>query len=386
MYNVINQDDSEEDSSKRNLLVEPKYSPRSLHSNGFIEKFSFGLLLATSVVIVVVFVLNTLHQHNSDDISSVLSQCFRSPSCTASYESLYNHETGFTNNTGWSTLSEDSCCNICLPGTTKVTCSGSTCDSKKGVIGDYDYILLDQIWLPQWCNALQQGHDPTLSHLSGSSCNSPMIATSSKLGIHGLWPNYFGGFPQCCGDGQDENVSPLDISSLSTLAIYETMQSEWLDPTNSFVNCSVCYLWNHEWQKHGGCFSSEPEVYFWFTLNLTSILSTSSAAVESMSGQIVKTEMLTNLYEVDVNLICDPNDAQYGDNSVGTLLEIQTCWRYREALIAQLGVPTKEKILSSSSPSIEDYEMFDCPPASVSTFTKPCPSLIWISNSSSWTE
>ena len=61
----------------------------------------------------------------------------------------------------------------------------------------FNELIQDQIWLPQLCHALSQSvppgpHDPTLTHLAGTTCSNNAI-TTSNLSIHGLWPNYENG-------------------------------------------------------------------------------------------------------------------------------------------------------------------------------------------------
>ena len=145
----------------------------------------FVLLVPISIVLgLVVFKV--------DDSSSSYN-CFVEDSCTGT--TFYDPITGFTNDTGWGSMHSSSCCEICLPNTpTKVCFSNATdgsCIHKKGISGDFDYALFDQIWLPQYCNALSSGHDPTLSHLAGTTCDVNRVI-SNELIIHGLWPNYIG--------------------------------------------------------------------------------------------------------------------------------------------------------------------------------------------------
>lgn len=267
-----------------------------------------------------------------------VNECYISPSCITN--EFYDKATGFTNDTGWSNTDAESCCQICLPGTPSTVCFTSTpeCLSKTGD-GDFDYLLLDQIWLPQFCASLSDGIDPTLSHLAGSTCGS----YPHKLSIHGLWPNYFGGYPQCCNaSGNMVALTPAEVTSWD---IWPILQDQWADPTST-GECSVCYMLNHEWQKHGACYSTEPYQYFADTLSLTSSLQNINNRLTSFEGQTIPTSSIRTMYPKDVNVICDAYNKP-SDNT-GLLLEIRTCWD-------------------------RNMQPTDCAPASTSQFGVPCP-------------
>ena len=243
---------------------------------------------------------------------------------------------------------------------------------KQGNGNDFDYLLFDQIWKPQLCYALSHGYDPTLSHLQGSLCQQNILPNAS-LGIHGLWPNYYGGFPQCCLDSTTRSYfPPLTPASVQTWSIWPQLQAQWSDPTvitsstsDSYGNiqCNTCYMLNHEFQKHGSCFSNNgPEDYFTAGLLLASNLANQTAEINSYPRVMLSSESsiqftqpvpistIQAMYEKRVNVICDPHaSVSLGSN---VFLEIQTCWR-------------------QSDPQ-GFYIAMDCPPASKSTFTEPC--------------
>ncbi len=203
-------------------------------------------------------------------LSSSESSCYVSPACTAT--EFYDRLTGFTNDTGWalpsdlslsSSLSLDSlssfssfssfsssssseCCQICLPNTPATVCFDSkdlNCLSKTGD-GDYDFLLLDQIWQPQFCSSLQHGYDPTLTHMIGTVCSND---APRDLRIHGLWPNYYNGYPQCCNNTQDVTYT-LNPAEVIEWEIFPSIQSHWAG-TVPLETCSVCSMMNHEWWK-----------------------------------------------------------------------------------------------------------------------------------------
>lgn len=309
-----------------------KFPPPFFHHTHF--QFRYVLYMLNNIFFLIVF-----------GIPVVKSDCYKSPSCLA-VEAYYDPESGFTNDTGW-VSSSDACCQICLPGTPSTVCfnaSDTACTSKTGN-SDYDFILMDQIWLPQFCAALAQGHDPTLSHLSGTKCTKNI----SSLSVHGVWPNYFGGYPQCC---TQVPWTPIDPQIVMSWSVWPDLQKFWFDPTEDNSTCSICYMLNHEWEKHGTCFSpSNAEEYFTYGLHLDSYLQSYSAEVKSFQGKTVLTEDLMALYPHRVNIVCDPMDATYPSSSAsdtGVLLEVQTCWDTHDNWI-------------------------DCAPTSNLKFTYPCP-------------
>lgn len=147
---------------------------------------------------------------------------------------------------------------ICLPGTSPTVCFDETdldCQNKTGN-GDYDYVLFDQIWLPAFCASLENGFDPTLTHLEGSLCQqqgqrqgqgqSPAAPASSKLSIHGMWPNYYNGYPQCCdlegggGGGSTAALRPQEVLQWSS---WPALQQHWPDRTAPAESpCAVCLM------------------------------------------------------------------------------------------------------------------------------------------------
>ena len=289
--------------------------------------------------------------------------CYLPPSCNDNSIN-YNTTTGFTNHTGWAGISSSHCCQICSDDMPQVVCfegdddAVTECQNKTGV-ADYDYLILDQLWLPSFCKALNLGYDPTLSHLQGSKCIEKKLilkSTDSRLSIHGLWPNYYGGYPQCC-----EQPQPLTPALMQQWSNYYEIGRLWFDPTTASVDshgihCSTCYLHNHEFEKHGNCFSPG-NAYEYFNTGIQLATETDLQGVASYLDKSVGTNisaaMITSQYPKKVNLICD---AKYLNSSYQVLLEIQTCWK---------------KIILDPSSSMK-IAMIDCPEARASGFTIPC--------------
>lgn len=112
---------------------------------------------------------------------------------------------------------------------------------------------------------------------------------------------------------------------------------------------------NHEWLKHGGCYSpGDPEKYFIDSLAINSLLASATTALNNMAGQTVPTASIEQLYSKNINVICDPNSSPSMGKinetaaAAGMFLELRTCW-------------SAEK------------ELIDCPAAFSNAFGVPCP-------------
>eukprot|EP00930_Biecheleria_cincta_P076042 TRINITY_DN63248_c0_g1_i1.p1 TRINITY_DN63248_c0_g1~~TRINITY_DN63248_c0_g1_i1.p1 ORF type:complete len:334 (-),score=39.23 TRINITY_DN63248_c0_g1_i1:283-1284(-) len=264
---------------------------------------------------------------------------------------------GFTNNTGWSP-GGTGCCDICsAAGTRKVNCfDAATCGHKTGD-DDWDFLVLDQIWLPQLCRALAHGHDPTLTHLPGAVCRADATRRSS-LSIHGLWPNYVGGYPQCCRHISLPQKLPLEVLTKA--------REEWVDPTHAAATpgkddeCAFCSMWAHETMKHGTCFAMDMIGYFKAALGLLERLQEYTRAANELlanaSQVAVKTNDLIHIFAPRrVQILCDDQDAN-NSKSAGVFLELRTCWNR-----------------TANQQGDSDLVWIDCPGKPVGT---PCPELL----------
>jgi ribonuclease T2 len=382
---VINEDERGDvgDRETEESIRQPLHQKDSLYMRFRVENKALvwggGLLVACWAIGITIFVLL---RNTADDDDGVLSSCYVSPSCPANNAIAYNPTTGFTNDTGWSSsvATSQECCQICLPSNKVVTCfnaSDKACTSKTGV-GDYDYLLFDQIWLPQLCAALEQGHDPTLTHLQGTTCSVDPTTWYSNLGIHGLWPNYYGGFPACCPvtvNGQSNSFVPLTPWTVAQWTDWSELSSKWLDPTESSANnCSTCSMLNHEWQKHGACLSStytssSQQVYFDTALAIFDTLWPFTQQLNGFAGKTVTVDDVRGIYGIEVNILCDPKDTSGNSiGATGVFLELQTCWKYASEFNRNVGDSLTEGMMLT---------MVDCSAATAATFTTPCPANVY---------
>lgn len=246
-------------------------------------------------------------------------------------------------------MSSNLCCQICLPGTPPTVCFNKAdplCKAKTGN-GDYDFLLLSQIWQPQFCDSLQRGFDPTLTHLIDTTCGE---SAPTDLRIHGLWPNYVNGYPQCCNSTAASSYT-LEPSEVVEWEIYPQLQANFAGVVK-MDTCAVCYTLNHEWLKHGGCYSpGDPQTYFADSIAISNLVLDSTKIINSIGGTIVETSYLESLYPATINVVCDPC-ANLNDET-GSFLELRTCWA-------------------------RDLSPFNCPPSSAGQFTAPCPKYTYI--------
>lgn len=136
---------------------------------------------------------------------------------------------------------------------------------------DFDFFLLVRQFGPSFCE-------------SGS--NSCSVDPFNQFTIHGLWPNYYNGWPQYCDSSDRFSTRNLESDTL------KQMDCEWISLTGSDEG-----FWNHEWSKHGTCSLSvlpTQEDYFAKALELNSQYDLNVALGESgidlSSGDDVRTE------------------------------------------------------------------------------------------------
>lgn len=374
-----------------------------------------GICLAVMGAVAIAIIFYTerhwlTNEHHSDDDKDV---CYLSPSCQH-LVNTYDHNTGFTNLTGWMDSSTYAgCCDICQTLSSgdgygpqlllQETSSSSTASqANNSPVGkfrfNYEYVTFDLMWLPQFCHALDIGHDITVSHLSGSHCVSSTYQSTPRLSIHGVWPALLDkGSLFCCQT--NGTVATLNALEVETWDIWKALQEVWFDPTTTETftpshstgteSCSTCYLLNHEWQKHGSCFGDEKTVshilqhstsplrssmfaapkvvedtteyrYFESGLLLYDKLTTQVNKINALAGQNISANAIQSMFIFDVNVICDPQDSSAGalpDASGNTIFsELQTCWKPR--YVEETG--------------LVDFDMFDCPKAYQSRFTVEC--------------
>eukprot|EP01039_Chlorochromonas_danica_P008948 gene8949-9871_t len=382
---------------------------RRLSSQNFNRIVGFAVTFAaiSAIVIVVVLHYNPIHppHHHSDD-----STCYEAPSCTNILQT-YDPVSGWTNLTGWPSddiTSQTTCCDIC-PATTS---SMPDTSLKLGQSVDYSYLLMDQIWLPQFCNAFAKGHDPSLSHLAGSLCSDSVLSSTPRLVIHGLWPNVYDGTSICCKQSDGTSYSPLIPSLVQQWPVYKELTSIWFDPSTDSVcdglTCGTCYLLNHEWQKHGTCFASfyplaedaiDLEVaYFSAGVALNTILSANSSSLAQWAGSVVTTSEVASIYNKQVNVMCDPQVSYSGaknkrpenirktreeekstSDTIGVFLEIQTCWNITLPSSMKEKRESQSVSWNSAQSSLNaKFEMIDCPTPTSNSFTTPCPASLYI--------
>ena len=147
--------------------------------------------------------------------------------------------------------------------------------------------------------------------------------------------------------------------------------------------CNVCYMLNHEWMKHGSCYSNstdtdadtdtDPQTYFINGLSINELLSVPSLNISQLAGQQdVLTQDIRDFYPVGiaVNVICDAfNKDSNGEGGAGTFMEVQTCW---EIVQSQSNKGSGNLVPGSSN----SFNMVSCKPASDSHFTVPCPTYV----------
>nr|AIG55552.1 secreted protein [Thraustotheca clavata] len=238
---------------------------------------------------------------------------------------------------GWADDAKTQCVDICINSNPKPTCftNSTDCIHKHQKPGDYDTLLFDQLFQPQFCRDLLRGVDPTLTHRPvapfpiGIQCKNKI---DSKLLIHGLWPNYDGGFPACCNTSSHVLNHPFDPKLLQEKypTLLSSMAYVWRDATQEIPYDMMCELWNHEFQKHGLCYISASgsyeaaaAQYLTDTIEVSNRLINATKAIEMAAMQaqaILSTRSIQNLYQKKVMVLC------VYQHEVYYLSGIRSCW------------------------------------------------------------
>ncbi|RHY14209.1 hypothetical protein DYB25_003672 [Aphanomyces astaci] len=233
---------------------------------------------------------------------------------------------------GWILPQRNQCVDICTKSSPTPTCFVNTtdCIDKKQEPGDYDTLILEQIFLPQYCRDLLDGIDSTVAHRPvapyprGIRCLAPV---RSILSIHGLWPNYDGGYPSCCNVSSVIRNNPFDPLAFRAQhpRLVRSMTERWSDPTQPRDD-ALCELWNHEFQKHGLCYASAGEDfntaaarYFTAAMAVADTVGAATSQIHAWAATesaIVSGADIAQLYRRGVQIDC----------TNGQLARIRTCW------------------------------------------------------------
>ncbi|RLN89872.1 hypothetical protein BBJ28_00020828 [Nothophytophthora sp. Chile5] len=241
------------------------------------------------------------------------------------------------------------CVDICTHSSAQPVCPtrDPACLRKKQQPGDYDFLLLEQLFLPQFCRDLLVGVDPTISHRNvnkyprGITCE-PSLAVS-KLSIHGLWPNYNAGFPACCNVSNAIRNQPLNALGFAAEMpeLLAELGQVWVDPTQQSSFNTLCELYNHEFQKHGLCYAADGGVnfdqsardYFRAALRAAAVHADATATINRWAAANPPQSTLakvTALYTTRVQVLCsaiEPAFKSAGGGGVGnSLAAIHTCF------------------------------------------------------------
>ncbi|KAE9346241.1 hypothetical protein PF008_g8384 [Phytophthora fragariae] len=235
---------------------------------------------------------------------------------------------------GWSSTNQ--CVDICSAPSKTCLTSAADCLAKTETPGDFDYLVLEQLFVPQFCRDLLKGVDSTISHQNvdvypnGTACVASVV--KSELTIHGLWPNYNDGYVSCCNPNSTVSNQPYDAAEFALLEsdLLSTMGDKWVDATQATTYDSLCEIYDHEFQKHGLCYHADGDdyvsaavTYFTATLNTAERLSSATEQINKWAAQSTPQTTLAEieaLYDHDVIVLCSSVD---GNNSLSS---IRTCY------------------------------------------------------------
>ncbi|DAZ92951.1 TPA: hypothetical protein N0F65_004043, partial [Lagenidium giganteum] len=268
---------------------------------------------------------------------------------------------------------KEQCVDICVgsspvPGCPKDANGNAdpNCLAKKVVPGDFDYLMLEQLYVPQFCRDLLTGTDSTVSHQhvlpfpDGVRCKDSVV--KNEMTIHGLWPNYEQGYPGCCNVSATIPNRPFNAAKFAKdqAPLLKEMSEKWIEPTVDSSYDSLCEIYNHEFQKHGLCYKTFEEDYdkaaaFYFrsTLNVAKLVDAATAKLNEFAASKAASTTLKDveaLYSKKVQVLCSAVDGQ------NQLSAVRTCWNK----------PTDISLETV-------FEQRDCSPATKMGAFVPCP-------------
>ncbi|OQR92682.1 ribonuclease [Achlya hypogyna] len=240
---------------------------------------------------------------------------------------------------GWVEPAHKQCVDICKNSNPKPGCfnPADDCHTKLQRPGDYDYMVFDQIYAPQFCRDLDNGVDSMITHQNvnkypnGIKCEG---VVKSELFVHGLWPNYNAGYPGCCNVTDTIPNKPFDASTFATKypELFKDMSEQWIDPAVGNSTERLCQGYNHEFQKHGICFGAfgadydrAAHQYFRATLDVKSRLDAASTKIALWATEAATNVTINDiqaLYSKKVNVLCSVVPGELPNRIVA----VRTCW------------------------------------------------------------
>lgn len=229
---------------------------------------------------------------------------------------------------GWFLLLLHVCMGIDYPGgwdMDHLSCV-DICKNASYTSPDYDFIMLDQLFMPQYCRDLHFGVDSTVTHQNvlpfpkGVQCRKSI---NTLFTIHGVWPSVkeVGKYPACCG--HRPGVLPVEKVSSGMLRQLESLK--WLDPTQDTKE-ALCSIYNHEYQKHATCLGDNTtfEAYVYVIQQLDMEVRDATEKVAALVDKpSVFVKDIEKLYGYGIQVYCS-TVASGGENRLSS---IRTCWQ-----------------------------------------------------------
>ncbi|KAG7392934.1 hypothetical protein PHYPSEUDO_013422 [Phytophthora pseudosyringae] len=272
---------------------------------------------------------------------------------------------------GWSTTSPtNECVDICSAPSKTCLTSDAACLAKTETPGDFDYLVLEQLFVPQFCRDLLQGYDSTISHQNvdvypnGTACVESRV--KSELTIHGLWPNYDDGYVSCCNPSATVTNAPYNAADFAAQqsTLLASMGDKWVDATQESTYDTLCEIYDHEFQKHGLCYAADGDdyisaavTYFTATLSTAGRISSATEQINKWAAQSAPQTTLAEieaLYDHDVIVLCSSVD---GNNSLSS---IRTCYE-KPTIVTSEGPTTQSDCATITASAPFQYCSGDYP-------------------------
>jgi len=183
--------------------------------------------------------------------------------------------------------------------------------------GAFDYYLLEQSWLPEFCSGTVARKPTQMPHPECLDVETRFGATHPT--VYGLWPQYDdGAYPSTCAGspGCDTGAAcGLDAHHLDP-ALAKELEDKWMP---GYPN-----LEGHEWRKHGTCAGLDQNAYFAAVVAVAAKVPAQPIPADKIGQEVYVSELRTWWGEPRAAFLCDHrNGRQF-------LSGVRTCWERDE--------------------------------------------------------
>ena len=185
--------------------------------------------------------------------------------------------------------------------------------------GAFDYYLLEQSWLPEFCDGTVARKPTQMPHPECGDIETRFGATHPT--VHGLWPQNDGSdYPASCNGSPGcatSAVCPLNTQHLDE-ALRNELDAKWMP---GYPN-----LADHEWKKHGTCSGLDQNDYFAAVVSVAAKVPAQQIPADKLGQDVDLSELRTWWGEPRAAFLCDRRQGKQ------FLAGVRTCWERDDAM------------------------------------------------------